>query len=398
MKNKRIHPYVQLVLFGIITGILVGFAQTIFYYGMELIFEFRHGKEMALFYGLPLAGLFIVYLFQNFDIKRNFGMNLLFHVDQKREDDIPLVMAPLMIVATWITHFFGGSVGREGVAVQVGSTIAHWLKNKTDAQIRRSTVLMTGVSAGFAGLFGTPFAAILFALEIFHAGTVRIYGCIPVAVASFTSAGVTYCMGMRKSHFVLDSIFQWDLLSIFKLAILGIFFRMLGWAFSTGMHKAKHAWAHVHNPYYRIFIGGLLVAILMMITSGRYANLGEDLIHQAILGDQILPWDFLLKMGLTILTLSCGFHGGEVMPLFAIGSTFGYVLAPIFGLPPHIGAALGYCALFGAGTNTFFAPMILSVEAFGPSIFIPIIIVSTISYLCNLNASIYPYQQVKKYF
>lgn len=400
MNWKHLQPTVALALFGVCVGIPVGLAQVIFYEGMELIFAFRHGREFGLFFGLPLVGLLIVHLFKHVDRHNNFGMNLVFLVDQKKEKEIPLAMAPTMIVSTWLAHLCGGSVGREGVAVQVGATISKWIKSKIPVSIPTSTVLMTGVAAGFAGLFGTPVAAVFFALELFCAGTLRLYGLLPAVTASFSSVGVAYLFGMRKNAFVMDIPLGYSWNVLWKIILLGIVCGLVGLMFAKGMHQAKHFYSKFFpNPYVRIFVGGCVAALaLMALHQGRYAGLGETLIRQALSDGDVYPYDFLMKMAVTILTLSCGYHGGEVMPLFAIGSTLGAVFGMWMGLPPQICAALGYCAVFGAGTNTYFAPLIISLEAFGFGLFAPMFLVCTLAYLCNFNESIYPLQQVKPFF
>lgn len=389
-----IRPLVEKMLFGIATGVVVGLAQVLFFEGMERIFAFRAGRETSLFFLLPFLGIVIVYLFQRFDTQKKFGMDLLFKVDQEKEKDIPLVMAPVMVVTTWLSHLGGGSVGREGVAVQVGSTLSKWIQRRTSFSISDSVALTSGVAAGFAGLFGTPFAAGFFAMALFCGGALRLSVCLPVFCSSFTSAGIAYLFGLRKSVFVVDGNYSFSFSFLIKLLILGICFALAGVLFSKGMHWAKHAYkSRIANPYIRIVVGATIVMILMLATNGRYAGLGEQLIRDAIGGNEILPWDFLGKMALTILTLSCGFQGGEVMPLFAIGATLGAALSSWLGLPQPLCAAIGYCAVFAAGTNTYFAALCICLEAFGPSLFIPVLIAVSLSYSINRNQSIYPLQE-----
>ena len=345
--------------------------------------------------GLPFAGLAIVFLFDHWGRISRKGMGLVFEVDQGKSDWIPLRMAPFMVVSTWITHFFGGSAGREGVAMQIGATVSllfgKYFRFKNSGVI----FMVAGMAAGFAGLFGTPITAIFFALEVLVAGTLKYRAMSCAIPAGFTAAYVSSLFGLHKSIFKIGNVAELNMELSIKLLVLGILFGMIGGLFAFFLkHTKAFVTNKITNPYKRIFMMGVLVALLLfMFGQCRYSGVGENLIVASFTSEKIYGYDWILKLVLTILTLSAGFQGGEVTPLFAIGSSLGVIIAPVFGLNPLFVAALGYCSVFGAATNTFLAPIAIGMEVFGYQYFPFFFIVCAISYIANQNESIYALQR-----
>ena len=345
--------------------------------------------------GLPFAGLAIVFLFDHWGRISRKGMGLVFEVDQGKSDWIPLRMAPFMVVSTWITHFFGGSAGREGVAMQIGATVSHYFGKYFRFKNSGVIFMVAGMAAGFAGLFGTPITAIFFALEVLVAGTLKYRAMSCAIPASFTAAYVSSLFGLHKSIFKIGNVAEPNMELSIKLLVLGILFGMIGGLFAFFLkHTKAFVTNKITNPYKRIFVMGVLVALLLfMFGQCRYSGVGENLIVASFTSEKIYGYDWILKLVLTILTLSAGFQGGEVTPLFAIGSSLGVVIAPAFGLDPLFVAALGYSSVFGAATNTFLAPIAIGMEVFGYQYFPFFFIVCAISYIANQNESIYALQR-----
>ncbi|MDT2814921.1 chloride channel protein [Vagococcus carniphilus] len=400
MEKKK---WFGLILFSLVIGGVIGVLEVIFGKTLLLVTEWRLTYFSYLIFFLPFVGLLIEFLYTKFGGKSRQGMGLIFAVGHGEEKEIPLRLIPIVMISTWLTHLFGGSAGREGVAVQIGGTLSHKLgtgklrKYLPEENLSQIT-LITGMAAGFAGLFQTPMGAILFALEVLVVGKLQMTALLSATIASFTASFISSFLELEKFSFFVESQLEMNLPLIGKLIVIGIAFGLVGRLFSFGLAKSK-AWIGelIPNQYTRIFLGGILVAILIVVLHhGRYAGLGSNLISASFEGNPIYTYDFLLKLLLTIMTLAIGFQGGEVTPLFAIGASLGVILAPILGLPIEVAAAIGYIAVFGSATNTFLAPVIIGGEVFGYHLLPIFFIAMSVAYSCNFNQSIYGKQKILK--
>ncbi|WP_297054696.1 chloride channel protein [uncultured Dubosiella sp.] len=399
MKNILIsyEEMIVLSLLGVVIGLIVSLFEVLFGYGLQAMIDLHHKTGNWLLIGLPFAGLFIVYMFQHWGKSAIKGMNLVFEVSQGITRYIPKRLVPFMIGGTWLSNLFGASVGREGVAMQIGATVSHVIGRHFKKYENAKTIfLVCGMAAGFAGLFGTPFTAVFFAMEVLVAGVLKFRAMAPTLTAAFSAAWLSGFFGIYKSSFqlVLYSFeFNWKL--IIPLVGLGILFGIVGGAFAWSLSRTKKkmmTW--MPDPYKRVLIGGMIAAVLLFVLcSGRYSMLGENLIEDSFQYGTVYWYDWICKFGLTIFCLSVGFMGGEVTPLFAIGATLGFCVSPIFGIPPAMCAALGYAAVFGAGTNTYLASIMIGMEIFGFQYFPLFFIVCSVAYLVNRNKSIYALQQ-----
>ena len=243
-----------------------------------------------------------------------------------------------------------------------------------------------GMAAGFGGLFQTPIAATFFALEVLTLGQLSLPVLIPTLIASFVASTTSHLLGLEKfSHFVADGL-AINLETFIKLALLGLAFGLAGNLFAYLLSLAKKKVATIlPNPYYRVLIGSIvLTGLLLILWKGRYTGLGTNVIALSVNGGTVYSWDWLLKLLLTVFTLSLGFQGGEVTPLFAI----------VLGLPIPLVAGLGYLSVFGSSTNTLLAPIFIGVEVFGPANVLPYVIVMAFAYLINHKTSIYGQQKM----
>ena len=390
--------YLKLIIAGIIIGLIVGIIDTIFGRGLLLIGDIR--KEY-LYYFVPflaLAGLLIVFIYQKFAGKTGKGMGLIFEVGHGTEKEIPLRLIPIVTVATWITHLFGGSAGREGVAVQLGATLSHRFNKYFNFPDKSKVFLVTGMAAGFGGLFQTPIAALFFGLEVLALGNLQLYALLPAVVAAFTASWTSSFLGLEKFTHIVNTNLSITPMTFVKFAILGIIFGIAGNLFVyLQSFLKKFATEKIKNPYYRIFLIGIFLSIiLLLLHEGRYTGLGTNLIENSFSGKQIFGYDWILKLLLTTLTLAAGFQGGEVTPLFSIGASLGVVIAIFFGLPIEFVAAAGYISVFGSATNTLLAPIFIGGEVFGFNNLPFFVIIVIFAYLVNRKISTYGLQ--KNYF
>lgn len=396
--KKQETTYFELTALGLLSlviGVLAGAVDTFF--GKILLFlsAFRESHFLPLILFLPIIGICFTYLFQKYGDRSPQGMNLVFLVGQEEEKDIPLRLIPFVMVGTWLTHLFGGSAGREGVAVQLGATIANRLGNWLRLEKYASTLIMIGMAAGFAGLFETPIAATFFALEVLVIGKFSHHALLPALLAAFTASTTSQWLGLEKFSLMLPQSVDLTIPVFLKLLVIGLIFGMVGGSFAGCLETMKRIMKRrFPNPLWRIGIGALaLVLLFVLLYQGRYSGLGTNLISASFTNQPIYSYDWLLKLVLTVLTINIGFLGGEVTPLFAIGSSLGVVLAPLFGLPIELVAALGYASVFGSATSTLFAPIFIGGEVFGFQNLPFFVIVCSVAYFISKPYSIYPLQK-----
>lgn len=342
---------------------------------------------------LALAGLVIVFVYQKWGREVQAGMGLVFKAGQGEDRHISLALVPLIICTTWLSHLFGASVGREGVAVQLGASLSHWLQKHGFSDLSKDMVTKMGMAAGFAGLFQTPLAASFFAIEVLIVGQYAWRNLVYCLIAAFTASTTSHLLGLEKfTHTISVPTFQFT--DSFKLLLIAICFGIVGNFFAWFLAQSKrYSTRWFPNPYIKIAVMGLGLTVLLFFSHhGRYSGLGTNLIEASLVGDPVFAYDWLLKLLLTCLCLAAGFQGGEVTPLFAIGASSGAVLAGLLGLPIELVAALGYCAVFGSATNTLFTPILIGYEVFGGNIIPYVIPALVLAYLVNRKQTIYGMQ------
>ncbi|PTQ82927.1 H+/Cl- antiporter ClcA [Trichococcus patagoniensis] len=400
MELKKSVVYQEIIFYGmaaIAMGIIVGALDALFGEVLILITQFR-GQHIAwLLPFLAVAGLAIVHVYQKFGKNSSKGMGLVFTAGNKQDEEIPKRLVPLVIGGTWLTHLFGGSAGREGVAVQIGATVGYTFGKKIHFQDSKKILLVAGMAAGFAGLFQTPMAATFFALEVLMVGAIEYRALFPAALSAFAAAYTSHFLGLEKFSVDLNVDLPVDLSFAGKVVLLGIVFGAIGGLFAKLLKNTKGWLAQkITDPYRRIFVVGVLLTIsLFALHMGRYSGLGTNLISASFEAGTIYSYDWVLKLVLTIVTLAAGFQGGEVTPLFSIGASLGYWLAPLFGLPPEFVAALGYASVFASATNTFIAPIFIGVEVFGYDTLPYFFAIVSVAYAFNNGHSIYAQEKAK---
>ncbi|ADU75824.1 H+/Cl- antiporter ClcA [Acetivibrio thermocellus AD2] len=374
-------------------GAVTGAICAVFGLTLLKITDYRTNHYLYLLPFLGVAGVFITWCYNRFGSDSAKGMALLFEIHQDKRSSIPLRLIPFAVGSTWLTHLFGGSAGREGVATQIGGTLGSYIGNKIRVSGANKILMISGMAAGFSGLFHTPLAAVFFALEVLHCGVIEYSALLPSFVSAYTASCISEILGLQKSTYFLDCRIVPSFSFIMKIIVLGVLFGLTGMLFSILLKKLRALLTnYIKNNIIRIFVFGTIIGIISIICfQGRYSGPGTNLIS-ACFSNDIMPWDFMLKILFTALTLAAGYYGGEVVPLFSIGASAGFVLANVLELPVELCVALGYVAVFGSATNTFFAPLFISTEIFGTEYLPVFAAVCAIAYMFNGNNSIYPLQ------
>ena len=399
--DKLHHPEKYFVIFlkwgllGLIMGILGGLLGAGFHHTLHFVTDLR-GKSPWLVLLLPLAGLLSVGIYRLFRLRNNRGTNEIIDAVLNGEQVKPLI-APAIFLATTLTHFFGGSAGREGAALQLGGSTGSMLGRLFRLPENERTVLiMSGMSAVFAGLFGTPLTATLFTMEFSSVGTIFSPALLPCYLAAFTASRLSLVMGVHPEGIMLTEPVTFTATTNFHVLILAIAVGLLGIGMCFLLHEAEHLAAKkLPNPWLRIFLGGCVIAVLtLLVGDHRYNGAGMDMALGAVEGNA--NWyDFLMKLLFTAVTLAAGFKGGEIVPTFCIGATFGCTLAGLLGLDPGIGAALGLIGLFCCVTNSPIAAIILSVEMFGSTNLYLFAFVCVIAFVISGNWGLYASQIIQ---
>ncbi len=383
------------IFFGSIVGVIVGLIGIIFHFGIEIATEYRMTYPVLLWL-LPFGGLAIVYFYHLEGMDKDRGTNFIL-VSVRTNEKITLKMAPLIFVSTIITHFFGGSSGREGAALQLGGSIAGKLGRVLELDEKDERIItMCGMSAAFAALFGTPIASVVFSMEVITVGIMHYSAIVPCTISALIGAGLSAYCGIKPTSFLLTGAPQGISFSAcISVMFFGIIGALLSILFCTTMKKVSALYKiYFPNPYKRVFVGGCIVIALTYISGTRdYNGAGVDVIQWAFYGG-VEPFAFLWKILFTAITLGAGFKGGEIVPSFFVGATFGASISSFMGFSPSFGAALGMGALFCGVTNCPLSAIVLSVELFGGEQVAYYTLVCAISYMLSGYYSLYSEQKI----
>lgn len=383
------------LLLSTLVGALAGSASAFFLVSLEWATDWRTSHEWIIWL-LPIGGLVIGLCYHYFGQSVVKGNNQLLDEYYKPKKIIPIKMAPMVLIGTVITHFFGGSAGREGTAVQMGGSIADqftWLFRLRPRD--RKILLIIGISAGFASVFGTPLAGAVFALEVLVIGRVRYEAILPsfmtAAIADFTCSA----WNVAHTHYHIPEVPEMTPQNILWCILVGICSGIAALMFSKSTHfwgklfKSKVAYAPL-----RPFIGGIVIALAVWaIGTTKHIGLGVPTIVDSFSIEQD-PWDFLLKILFTSFTLGAGFKGGEVTPLFYVGATLGNALFLFVPLPLSLLAGMGFVAVFSGATNTPIACTLMGIELFGAAGGLYIGIACVVAYMFSGHTGIYASQTI----
>lgn len=381
-------------------GIACGGASAVFLLMLEYVTGVREHHE-ALVFALPLAGVVVGIAYERWGAPIKGGNNLVIDTIHDESPQIPLRMAPMVLVGTVITHLFGGSAGREGTAVQMGASladdIAHRFGADSEQKLRR-LIIVAGIAGGFGSVFGTPLAGAVFGLEVLMIGRIDLRALAPAVIASFTGDWVTRHLGVVHTPYPHVAYVPLTPLVLAELALIGGAMAIASVSFIELTHNLK-ALLEKRLPRLpmRLFAGGCaVVAMWSLIGTSDYLGLGVPMIVRAFSDPHVPAHAFAAKIVFTAVTLAAGFLGGEVTPLFFIGATLGSVMARLLGLPIELGAAVGLAAVFGAAANTPIALSIMAAELCGITVLPHVLLVTLIAFLLSGHRGIYPSQRVHR--
>ena len=393
--ERYIRIFLQWSILGVLMGVLGGLVGAGFHHALHFVTHLRVGQNWLIFL-LPLGGALTVGIYRLCKLQNNRGTNEIIDAVLDGESLNPLI-APVIFLATAITHLFGGSAGREGAALQLGGSVASMIgKLFRLSDDDRTVLIMSGMSAVFAGLFGTPLTACLFTMEFESVGTIFSPALLPCYLASFTAAKVSGALGVHAEGYLLDTAAVLTMDTLWRYGVLAIALSVLGIAMCYVFHKAEHlAHHHLPNPFVRIVTGAVIVTVLTLIVGDhRFNGAGMDMALAAV-GGQADWYSFLVKMLFTAVTLAAGFKGGEIVPTFCIGATFGCVLGGVLGLEPGIAGAVGLVGLFCCATNSPFSSIVLSIEMFGGANVHLFALVCVICFVLSGHSGLYASQIIR---
>jgi H+/Cl- antiporter ClcA len=391
-------------------AVVVGSLCALFLWSLDKATAARFDHPWLIFL-MPVAGFLMVLVYQRFGRGSEGGNNLI--VDQIHEPGggVPLRMAPFILVSTVLTHLVGGSAGREGTAVQLGGSIASAFAKVfrlTHAEIR--ILLMAGIAAGFGAVFGTPIAGAVFALEVLTIGRIQYEALIPNLAAAIAADWTCHAWGIEHIQYHIGylsgtpvSTFHLDALLLIKVGLAGVIFGLAARCFSELSHAASAAFKRfcAYAPLRPVIASAVLIGLVYLLGIRQYLGLGvwsPNPSDATILGffdpTRVDYWSWFWKALFTIVTLSSGFKGGEVTPLFFIGAALGNALAAILGAPVDLFAALGFVAIFAGATNTPLACMIMGIELFGATHAVYLAVACFLAYICSGHTSIYLSQRL----
>ena len=389
-----LRAFLRWSLLAILVGAVCGLVGTAFHVCVNYATKWR-GELPWLLYLLPVGGVVIVWLYHRLGQSSSLGTDRLFTSIQDRTA-VPVAMAPLIFVATFLTHLLGGSAGREGAALQLGgslgSDIGRLLKLSEDD---RRTLTMVGMGALFAALFGTPLTATLFVMEVLCMGHMVYSSFVPCIVASLTAFGVSLLLHMEPEGYALAVVPDLNWLSALQVTGLAALCAALSVIFCAVMHISGHSFKKwMKNSYVRAIAGGAaIIALTLLVGTRDYNGAGAQVIERAIAGEA-RPWDFALKLIFTAITLGCGYKGGEIVPTFFVGATFGCVVGPLLGMNPGFAAAIALVATFCGNTNCPVASVFLGIELFGGQAVPLFALACAVSYMLSGYSSLYHNQLI----
>lgn len=386
--------FLRWIFFAGLTGLIVGLISILFAKGLVFANDFRKSHPLILC-ALPLAGLLIVFLYRVCHSKEDRGTNLVL-ATLHAKSEIPFRMMPLIFVSTILTHLFGGSAGREGAALQLGGSmgnqLARWFHfDENDSRM----LVMCGMSAAFSAIFGTPLAAVIFAMEVGSIGIMHYAAFVPCATASLVASSFATAMEIQPEAFTIAKLCPFTLKPIVLIVLLAICCAFLSIVFCKALHFIGDSLRkYLTNPYVRVFVGGLaIVGLSALLRTTDYNGAGINLIEEAFQGTAP-PLAFFWKILFTAITLGAGFKGGEIVPSFCIGATFGCLFGTLTGISPSLCAAVAMVSLFCGVTNCPITSLVIGFELFGFRSMKFLLIGVSISYMLSGYTGLYAEQTI----
>jgi H+/Cl- antiporter ClcA len=397
--REQIRVVAQWIGLGSLVGVAGGLASAAFLAWLDRATALRTAHP-ALVYALPVAGLLLGFAYERWGAPIRGGSNLVLESVHDGSPRIPLRLAPMALVGTVLTHLFGGSAGREGTAVQMGASLADEVAHRfrVAPDVRRQ-LLAAGIAGGFGSVFGTPVAGAVFGLEVVLVGRLEYDALLPALVAAVVGDLVTRGVGIEHTSYPVPAALPLTPVLLLKWLVFAVAIAAAAFAFIELTHRLKDLLErHLPRLPLRMMAGGFAILGLWWLAgTHRYLGLGIPTILESFTDPGPPASAFAAKLLFTAVTLSAGFLGGEVTPLFFVGATLGNTLGHLLGLPPDLAAAVGLAAVFGAAANTPLALTIMAVELLGASVLPHVAIVTVLAFLLSGHRGIYPSQRIGRW-
>jgi H+/Cl- antiporter ClcA len=398
--TKALKPVIHLAIglvrwatLGSLSGVLAGVSSFVFLRILDRVTDVRM-EEPNLLFVLPLAGLVIGLVYHRFGGRSAQGKALIIEQIHDPTEWVPMRMAPLVLIGTWITHLFGGSAGREGTALQLSGSltdsVARYLPISTE---ERRVLLQASIAGGFGAVFGVPLAGMVFALEVPTVGRIKTEALVPSFFAAMVGNSVVHVLGY--SHGARPNVVAIiSALMMVKVTLASVAFAAAAAAFARlSQFIRARCERHIHWPPFRQALGGVAVVFLALLCGRVYLGLSLPLLNSALAGEQFGIWVFGLKLLFTAITFGSGLPGGEVTPLFVMGATLGSALAPVVGLEVTLLSAIGFVAVFAGAAKTPLACTVMGLEFFGTQIGLPLFLACVVSFVLSGRHGIYRTQR-----
>lgn len=385
--------FIKWLLLAVVIGILGGFIGAAFFLSISIAGKLFSSYSWLLFL-LPLGGALIALIYRLTDTEGMSTENILLSI--QKGDRLSILLLPAIFISTFITHILGGSAGREGAALQIGGSLGQnigRLFRLSESELR--TAVLCGMAAVFSALFGTPVTAAIFVLEVATVGELQYSSLFPCGIAAFSAYFITQMMNISpETYMVATEVLSLSLL--IRIAILAVCCALLSVLLCETMHLTSSvSRKYIENPFLRAIIGGLIIiALTLLVRTRDYNGAGGAIIARAIEQGQASWPAFLLKLIFTAVTIGFGFKGGEIVPTFFIGATFGCVIGPLLGVPAGLAAAVGMTATFCGAVNCPLASVILSMELFGSGNLAYYALACFIAYMLSGYSSLYNEQRI----
>lgn len=391
-KTKRLLGFFIVLLTASVIGLICGAIGAAFARSISFVTQLRADNPW-LIYLLPLGGVVSVGIYK---LTKEEGIGTDRALESARgENKTPILLVPVIFAASVITHLFGGSAGKEGAALQLGSGIAEAVSKITHPKDKiRPALAVCGMAALFSAVFGTPVGACVFAAEVAVTGMVNAFALVPAFLSSIVAYFVSTAMGVHPERFHIQTVPDFDALTLIRAVAVAAAAAIVSSVFCHMLHKGeKLAERFLRNSFVRIFVGGCLIIVLTLVFGTDYNGGGMFVVERIFEEGSVRPEAFLLKIIFTVITVSAGFKGGEIVPSFFIGATLGAVVSPVLGLPADFGAAIGMTAFFGGVTNCPLAAAVLSAEVFGADGFVFLSAAAIVSRIFSGKVSLYHHQK-----
>lgn len=384
----------KITILSLIIGAITGF--TLYGFSRSLIFvtDLRRHYGLQPYFLLPIIGTLVAFIYSKIGSEIEAGNNLIIDEIHTPTKKIHFKMVPMIFISSLLSHLFGASVGREGVGVQIGAGIADQF---SFIKLDRPIILMMGMSAGFAAIFHAPLAGTIFGVEVFMVGSLSYEALLPCLMSASVGFYTTQILMPTSEHLFYLEVPKYSVSNFIMVTVSGVCFGLMARLFVFSIHFMKNFFdKKISKRLLRPFLGGIILLVMyFFVGSDRYHGLGEEIIGMALTGkpNNVLAYDFLGKLFSTSISVGGGFKGGEVMPLFYIGATFGHTLAMIIPLAKTFLASLGFVAVFAGAANTPVASLILAMEFFGADVGLYAAIAIVISFFFSGNVGIYTSQK-----